>query len=615
MLIDSSNQHAYKSSAPIEVFFKFYNKPTLQAFYLEQFLPSQGMGKPHGKLPGKLAMAEEIVAALSTPQGSSRFFESLSKAQKNVYGRLLWEGPQKHSLLEESLGVSITHKTDGAFYYGKPDVGIKKAFALVALENDDYWIGYNRSAARAYPVSLPPAVASLLRPVFPKPAHYALIPQPDPARWQADGCHAYSCEDVIFNDLSLIHDFLVRGDVARLQSGRISTGALRKIHRVTSGKEFFDGKNRDTALNTLRTQLLVEIAEILSPDEARPLDAAQPDPATFFRNLPSILKASRSELFNVLMPHLVCTTYANSASVNQDMAFDAILGIFSNFPGREWVSTANLVDYVKYRGLDISYFPENAVEVRVASESTALREDYQHSLRTVMRERPTDLFDGANVRSMAMLLTALGCLEVICPAPSGKSRWMQQKKHYLTPFDGLRAVRLTETGAYVFGQSESFSISVSANRKTEVKLHPERLHAIARSVDPVTESVLKEFMEPLGQGLFRMTRETLLRPCNTAGDVSRRVASFRERMTAEIPPRWESFLADIEAETAPLQQEQGFRFFTVKDNEAVRRLFLTDPVLLANALKVEGGKIAIHRNDLGAVKRRLRSLGYFFDPR
>ena len=82
------------------------------------------------------------------------------------------------------------------------------------------------------------------------------------------------------------------------------------------------------------------------------------------------------------------------------------------------------------------------------------------------------------IHVMAFLLASLGFLEIAYNAPDGHSKWRLDSQMFLTPFDGLEAVRLTPVGAFAFGHSKELPLTVSEQPKCQVHLHPDRLLAL-----------------------------------------------------------------------------------------------------------------------------------------
>ena len=107
-----------------------------------------------------------------------------------------------------------------------------------------------------------------------------------------------------------------------------------------------------------------------------------------------------------------------------------------------------------------------------------------------------------------------------------------------------------------------------------------------------------------------MTRQSLLRGCRSARDVAERIEHFKNRIPAEIPPLWQKFFDDIVGDCVALEKRPGYVFYRLADNPELRRLFLSDPVLRKLSIKTAGPGVAIKKDDVSLVSRRLAALGY-----
>jgi hypothetical protein len=121
---------------------------------------------------------------------------------------------------------------------------------------------------------------------------------------------------------------------------------------------------------------------------------------------------------------------------------------------------------------------------------------------------------------------------------------------------------------------------------------------------------MSQFMEKLAPDRYRLTPQSLLRGCASRQDLEERLVLFRRVVTAKPPAVWERFFESTLARIAPLELEPDHVVFKINSDEAIRRLFATDPVLREISLKVEGLRIAVLRRDLKKLAKRLEHFGY-----
>jgi len=251
------------------------------------------------------------------------------------------------------------------------------------------------------------------------------------------------------------------------------------------------------------------------------------------------------------------------------------------------------------------------VWVHLDQESPGLH-PYQ-SPRIGLEEDDYELLSLPLVRGVAFMLAAMGFAEIRYNLPDEVGPWLRNGRDYLTPFDGLSAIRLTPLGAYAFGKTDELEIDTSARDRVRIVLNEHRLTLTCREPDRMMELLLGDYMEKISDGCYRMTRQSLLHGCKKATDVAERIEHFKNRIPAEIPPYWQKFFDDVVADCVALKRKPGYVVYRISDTPELRRLFLSDPVLREKSIKTSGPGVAIKKGDLPAVSRRLASLGYLME--
>lgn len=144
------------------------------------------------------------------------------------------------------------------------------------------------------------------------------------------------------------------------------------------------------------------------------------------------------------------------------------------------------------------------------------------------------------VKGYTFLLAAFGAVEIAYDLPTNPL-YHRSNKPYLTPFDGLRFVRITPLGEFVFGHTETCDVSINAKPRGAIVLDEIRLMAFSDHTDPLTDLALDRVMERIAPGHFRMTFRSFLSRCSSRGDVEEQIRLFRRTISKNPPPMWEHF--------------------------------------------------------------------------
>lgn len=594
---------------------KFYSAAVLKQFaemYLHPLFPElRSMEKPR--------KADLISALMSLKRDRiklRKLVDSFSPELFKTLERLLWTDWVSLEKLESDLGFEITrpHPNFPKLMYRECAYELLLGFELIALgEIDDFSSWYSREPTKSrLRLRLPSAVRQLLKPGFPKPRHYDWEAVELDNELTAAGASRFSAEATIAAELALIGDYLQRGNLKLTKSGKITAASLRSIMELTSGAEFFPGTTASRKLPALRHTLLIQ-AVLKFEDKLVKLLGKESFPAdSVFDQLITGLLGNTDLLLEMVLPHIKpAFTYSGSSF---PAALDSLRQVFASLPEGEWVTAGNLLNYPVYRELDLMVLNPYHHRFRANEDSPGRRQGRHYGSTVDLRDdNIRDIVQAPLLYGSSFLLAAFGLLEIAYTDPPEHPRWRVPGEAFLSPFDGLVALRLTAPGAFAFGQTRDLHVSIPEKRAAQVHLHPQRLIASCQSADPLTLAAMHEFMERLAPGLYRLTPEKFLAGCHSRDELRDRVASFRQRIPADVPDLWEATFRGWIESPDPLSCENAYFVYQIADSDQLRGLFTRDPVLRKLGLKVEGWRIAVTPEDLKRIRDRLCSLGFLLE--
>ncbi|MDF7798719.1 hypothetical protein P4C99_04550 [Pontiellaceae bacterium B1224] len=597
MELHYSNRNAFLKTLP-EVLEHFYNAATLWEICCEQIYPLVEEPQPDKK-PKKAILIELLLEVLSNDESLETLLKSMPEEVYTALNNMIWAGDQEVEALESDLGFEITNKktVQPRYHYEHETVhvSLKPGYWWLALEVKSSY-SY-RSDGRVI-VRLPPAVRSRFKECMPRPHGYDFEPLASPP----EGFKIYRCDDALAEDLRIVSDYISRGHLEYTKAEAIKKPCIRALEKLTEGGEFFPGEKSSTKLPLLRHELLANIVASTGESLREAMLEEPPDPEKLLRPLCSALFRHPEWFLEYVLTHL-----SGGSVYHGKEAVGYLKALFSRLSDEHWISMQNLESYVNYRELDINPVSCHRCFVNI---EPYMEDYYRHSRIEVDRSNGWDLIIVPLLKGTSFMLAALGLAEIAYSAPPRHPKWTRKSEIFLTPYDGCAAIRLTPLGAYAFGLTDEVELKVSQHARPEILLNPQRLTAICRNIDPITELSLLEFMEKVSDGCYRMTRQTLLRGCSTSKDVAKRVEQFKAQISDNLPDLWVNFL-DSAIETAgALRPKTRYTVYELADNPELRRLFISDPILSEKALKVEGMRVAIEKADVVAISKRLNALGY-----
>ena len=572
-----------------------------------EVLPQADRAKRSGadKTPKKTDLIELLVAVLGDKAMGSRLFEALPQASRDALAAVTWEKQANLAALETTLGrVIATANPDERRIYYEPFLLPPNHGLLVVLENhEDRWAySYNRDKPKKedYRLLLPDAVRKAFKTFVPPPPGFELLPLdkvPTTARCR------YSCAQKAIADLRLVAEYIAQGHLKYTKSEKVGMPSLKSLRQLTGGPEFFEDSD-DSDLALLRTRLLVGGMAFAGEKERESL-LARPDSAEPVREVFEKVAANAAFLHEELLGHL-----ANSRNhwiAYRPHSIKELASFFKKFPAGQWISWENMRSYHALREKVPSLFAESAggLQGQVVVPGSG---SWSNSVYVDGRNE-FDLVGEPLLKGYAFLLAAFGLAEIAYSSPKNAT-YHRPRKDYLTPFDGLRFVRLTPLGEFVLGRRDTYEVTSEAAARAAVSLVETRMLATCRNAHALTELALGQFLEKLAPGHYRMTPKSLLGGCKSREDIEERIRLFRRVVSANPPVIWETFFERTLARIAPLELEPDYIVLKVSSDEEIRRLFASDPTLREITLKVEGLRIAVRRSDLKKLAKRLEQFGY-----
>jgi len=520
-----------------------------------------------------------------------------------AYRVLVWESEVNLEMLEAVLGTAVTAENlEEASRLNLLAMKEEFGFLIITpLPGHSYRFFTSTAKQKRGLCSawLPAAIRKAFKPFFPPPPDYNLLPLVDvtdlPGR-------LFTCAGTAMADMRLVAEYIAQGHLKYTKTGRPTMPSLRNLHRMITGPEFFeDAQEKD--LLYVRTRLLLGGMAFAGVEERELLlsDAGSAAPA---RAMMKKILRNGSFLHEGLLSHFV-----NNQSVcfhHCPQKIGALFSFFGQFPRGGWISFKNMERYFSLREQTPSIFTDrgNMLVARV----TPGYGGWSHHL-DLDETNERELVGRPLLRGYAFVLAAFGLAEIVYEPPETGEQSDYGRSHR-TMFDGLQSIRLTALGEYVFGQRRTLDVKEGPPLRSEIVLDDARLLATCREPDAMTELAINQFLERLTPGRYRMTAKTLLGGCSSRKDVEERIRLFRRVVSAKPPPVWEAFFAKTLSRISPLERESELVVFKVGEGEEILRLFASDPTLRELALKVEGRRVAVRRDDLPKLAKRLEQSGY-----
>ncbi len=207
------------------------------------------------------------------------------------------------------------------------------------------------------------------------------------------------------------------------------------------------------------------------------------------------------------------------------------------------------------------------------------------------------------VKALLFTLSTLGVVEIAYREP---------QEGDTSPYDGLRYVRVTGLGKFVFGLTDSYEPQSTEEDKQAFELDDQRLLIRVRNMESPFIQFLADYGDNIAPSLYCVSYESFLRNCSTRFDVERKVKMFRQFICKKLPQVWKQFMDDVVKRCNPFGVPQDdYMILTLpKDNTDLQRLVLTHPSIRRYILKAENYMVLVKESDLNKLKNEIKKFGY-----
>ncbi len=580
-----------------------YTAKELFPIYTEILLPSQNRKIDPSQRITKQLFLKEFKAVVKDPALGKAFFNAMSPTLRKAISILTWTIEDELHNFEQDLGATLA-TINYAARYREDKVSLKKEIHwLLLMENSYYYYdSADADVKKRINVSLPPALRRWFKTFLPKPEGYYLKPIETLPESATQEILTYRCDDTLIEDFRITADYIFRGNLKFTKSENISKPCIRAIENLTESGDFFsDGSPLGKKLSFLRHEIFAGILSVIGNKRLEEMRKDTPNPRIILRELLASIFGHSEWIHEFILAHLK-ETYG---SEHKPDAATQLTHLFKACGKDGWITIKNLTRHIQYQNIDIEILSKCTTRLKAKTRYGSNNETIDINLSTEFKFYSTPL-----LQSFPFLLAALGLAEIAYTLPPENDSYHRGANPFITPYDGFVALRLTPFGNYAFRNTDEIEIKTSTKKRAEIILNPQRLTIACRNVDPVTELALLEFMEKHSPGCYRLTRQTFMKGCTTAKDIKERTEQFKRNITNELPPLWENFLTEIETSAIALKSKSGYKIYQLAHSPELKEIFTTDPSLIKNTTKVAGLQIAIHKKELPAVTRRLKTLGY-----
>ncbi len=535
----------------------------------------------------KTQLVRVVAIVFSNPSALDIWIQTLPEPVFQALNLVSWKGAIEIAQLEREIGCPVLEFTKGK----KTQTRLKDPFCL--FQHHSFKSFWGAKGNTSY-LDIPLVLRNGLKKVLPRPKGLALAESPELSHLKAD----FEDDGRILKALPLINRFIQQSQLETTKQGIPRTRSLLRLREICRLQEFYD-KQHPFELSCLRTRMIVDLLVTIGNQE-KPGDST-----SFLKHIFEVYQKIREYPHNWFFSHIKGMFHCRDG-------FNHRLHLYSwdlikNLPENQWITVGQIREFADLTSVDLS-----PVERKNADRYLYITTEWQgwgNKKRYLTPQYHESVLVIPVLKATLFFFASFGLLDLVIKPPENREV-TSSGKSYLTIFDGLEAVRLTETGAFVAGK-RTFPVQLSKEEEVAFELDSDRLFINCSGPDQLAGISLERFAARIGPRRFLVDAGSFLKDCKDKQGLLDKISIFKKEVCSDLPPLWQQFFNRLLTRTGVLVPMDDMLVFKLSSNSVEDiDIIAGDRVLKQCILKAEGRHILVRRENVLQMKNRLEELGY-----
>ena len=371
-------------------------------------------------------------------------------------------------------------------------------------------------------------IVRMLRKLLPKPRDYYIR-----ATKTRDYTYQKNSEKEVVEKFALYYNFYSQGNLSLSSSNKILKESKRNMHKYCSIDEYYsDSKDLDyLKTETIGLLFFLIKEEYLTPDTFR-LDNYKETIKKFLSG--ELIKDKGYYYTSLYLNYLKGLRNIWKNGENIKRCLESIKKVLMELPEEGTVSIENIVKYLVYRDEFLEIIkPQDVYDYIYINEANYGR------TRIGNHESYHSYIIEPFIKSVFFLLGTLGVVDTYYDLPCA-SEGLYLKNGYLSKYDGLKYIALTDLGKYILDRAETYDFGED-KEEAEVYLDEDRLILSIIGEAPIKSMIFERMASRIGPNKFKFTREIFLKDVSDLESLKGKIAEFKKVAGVNLPEFWESF--------------------------------------------------------------------------
>jgi len=522
-----------------------------------------------------------------------QFYHSLPKDLQIIIYQLVWFRSQsvKHLEAEFSLNIRVNEKE---MYFSK----IHSKYLFFINKNNSLYLNQHHT------LELTKGTRVVLQEWF-----RGLIPDKLQGHTKPevmDDLKRYDMEKEgqALSQITTLVAYLTECKINKTASGKIAASTLKELKKIGNIQELYPSEKG--TLGFAMTTLITNLFSILA------LNNSISDPLLLTKYIVDSWMFVRSGIIqNIYLSHANRPYQStNSNTLITEYIFNSVHDLDKDL----WYSIDEFVNHIYFKNQDFFNYIDSLHIFNIQLLQKKHKENQFDLYPSDIRPHQViDVLAAPMVKNFFAIMGSLGLVEIAYSKPNNQKVRIKGEE-YLSIFDGLKYVRLTDLGLFILGKTKDYTYKKEPVllEKVKIELDPSFLLISLSKPDAIKEAILRGFAEKATSCRFKVSFRSFLKHCSSPEDVKAQVKEFEKSVApaAEWPPNWQDFMEKVQQKLRPIRLIPNYLVFKLEDDPELLQVFQSDPVLSKLILRAEGRHILVEQNRVSELKGRLGLLGY-----
>lgn len=517
-------------------------------------------------------------------------FETLPQEVKAIFEHLAWKGKyyldeiEKKELLEQ-IKENYKMKTEPRVEY-----------QFFNLHLGQQWNDEDKTY-----FYLNDEIIKVIRKYLPKPLDYYINPVKSP-KFE----YYLNSEEEILQKLKLYLNFYTMGEIKLSSSNKLLKASKKALKKYGEIKECYEDEGGD--LEYLKTEtialFLLTIKEELLNDGYFNITNIKNIVNDFFSG--ELFAEEKFNYTTKFLNYLKGVKNIWNEEEHLKEVLNTLLEVLNEIPKGQIVSLENILNYINYRNM----FSEIISPANIYDHVYINEADYGRT-KIYNYESYYNYIVVTTFKSLIGILGSFGLVDLYIDTPNLQNG-LYLKNGYLSKYDGIKYIKLTELGLYALGKKSEYDFG-EMNEKSEIYLDEDRLIVTIIGNAPMKGMFLEQIGTKISVNKYKIDYNSILRNVENGQDLNKRIDEFRKKISLNLPSIWENFFEDLKTKHNAVKTCKDMYVFKLKEDKELLNLVAKDEILKPLLFKGEGYHIIVKEENVKTVLKRLESFGYYND--